>query len=348
MKDKIIKKFKKEKVIDKSVSITSKNIDEHREEILKKGKKFKYPVQYARHKVLINTVIIMIVAAAIFVGTTVFMLYGQQSRNDFFYAIAQIVPVPVAQVDDQPVSYADYLLRLRSSLHYLQAGGSEVDLNSADGAEYVEHIKRQELTEAEKTAFAYKLAAEHQLEVTDGEVDDFIEKTIKTRDASLSMTAFETTVLGDLYGLNLNEFKVLVKSSLLRGKVKVAIDSAAKNRIENLLDEALAVPDNFAEMVKNNSDDEMTNALGGRVDLTLSDSLSDPNGLVAVAAGLEKGAISQVVTGADGYYLVKLNDKNGQDISYSVLKVAFKEFDARFDALKSDGKIKEYINIAEE
>ncbi len=54
------KEKKAEKKAEKKPSdaITQKNIEESREEILAKGKKFKYPFQYAKHRLMINTILI--------------------------------------------------------------------------------------------------------------------------------------------------------------------------------------------------------------------------------------------------------------------------------------------------
>ena len=40
----------------KKQNITQQNIEESREEILAKGKKFKYPFQYAKHRLIINAI----------------------------------------------------------------------------------------------------------------------------------------------------------------------------------------------------------------------------------------------------------------------------------------------------
>ena len=37
-------------------------VEERREEVLTRGRKFKYPLQYAKHKLVINTIIIAVVA----------------------------------------------------------------------------------------------------------------------------------------------------------------------------------------------------------------------------------------------------------------------------------------------
>ena len=40
-------------------------VDERREEVLARGRKFKYPLQFTKHRVVVNTVLISLVVIAI-------------------------------------------------------------------------------------------------------------------------------------------------------------------------------------------------------------------------------------------------------------------------------------------
>lgn len=340
--------FKKTKNQEKkSLKITKENLDEYRESVLKTGKKLKYPMQYAKHKILINTVVISVLAIVVFLGISWFELYRQQNRNNFFFTITKITSIKVAEVDEEPVLYSNYLLRLRSSIQYLRAGGSEVDIDSEDGARFIEHLKRQEMDEAQKIALVHKLARELNMTISEEEIDDFIKQSVETVDNTLSLEAFEKNVLKDLYGQDMNDFRLLVKDSLLKQKIIQAIDTDAKERINNLRDKILAGND-FTSIIKENSDDEITKNNDGRVELTLIDGISDANGVIEVLATMDVGQTSDIINGVDGYYIVRLDSREGQDIVYSVLKVAYKEFDRRFEQLRTEGKIRELIKIATE
>jgi len=347
--DKIMSRIRRRKQTEKPAIITNDNIDEHRENVLKKGKKFKYPFQYSRHKVLINSLIIAVSAAFAFSCVTALMLYVQQTRDDFFYTVTKVVPLPVASVDGETVRYSDYLLRLRSSIYYMNTGGSEVDINTAEGADLVEYTKRHELTEAEKDVFAKRLAREHNVTVSDEEVDNFIDMARKSGETELSLESFETGVLRDLYGQTLDEFKSFVRNNLLRGKVSIAIDDSAKTSAESILAEVVVKPDSFNDKAREISDDEVTKANDGKViDVSLSAQVVDTSGVFEVAKSLNVGQISELIAGVDGYYIVKLDAKTDSTISYSVIKIALHEFDNRFEALQKGDKISEYITIKSE
>ena len=51
-----------------------------------------------------------------------------------------------------------------------------------------------------------------------------------------------------------------------------------------------------------------------------------------------------VSANGDGYYFVKLVKKTDSEVDFASIKVPFKEFSKRFDGLKEEGKISEYIN----
>ena len=114
---KVRKKFRRAKT-PTSKLVTNDTVAEHREKILAGGRKFKYPIQYSKHKVIINAIIVVIIAMIGFGVWLVAMLYKAQSTDDFFYSVAKIVPLPVANVDGENVPYSDYLRRIRSAIFY--------------------------------------------------------------------------------------------------------------------------------------------------------------------------------------------------------------------------------------
>ena len=58
---------KKENKTKKIVRITNDNIDKQREEVIAQGKKFKYPFQYSKHRLVINTILISVAAVLLLV-----------------------------------------------------------------------------------------------------------------------------------------------------------------------------------------------------------------------------------------------------------------------------------------
>ena len=66
--------------------ITTDTLAEHREKVLAGGRKFKYPMQYARHKLVINAIIIGVAAVILLVVLGWYLLYPAQNTSEFWDA----------------------------------------------------------------------------------------------------------------------------------------------------------------------------------------------------------------------------------------------------------------------
>ena len=108
------KKISKKNVEESPARITNETVAEHREKVLAGGRKFKYPVQYQKHKLVVNSIIIAVVAIVLLTILGWYQLYVAQNNSQLMYRITQIIPVSVASVDGEPVRYSDYLMRSHS------------------------------------------------------------------------------------------------------------------------------------------------------------------------------------------------------------------------------------------
>lgn len=344
MKKSLINKLKRktDDQEERPSRITNETVAEHRERILAGGRKFKYPIQYAKHKLVINSVIIGLASVALLVLLIWQQLYLAENTSKFIYRVTQLLPVPVASVDGHWVRYSDYLRKYRSSIHYLQSQ-NQINLRSEDGQRQAEFIKRQELNKAERDAFAMKLAAENDITISNEEVDGFINQQLEARNVSLE--AYVDTVLSQYYDWSLDDYRQVVETELLRRKVSFAIDEAARQKIETIQQTLQdSDEDNFGAVARRFSDDEATKMKGGEVgNLPLNN--QDPNGVIAAARQLKKGQVSDVIQGSDGYYIVKLIDKNDETIRFAQIKVDLTELEKRFNAVKEANNIEEFIEV---
>ena len=324
--------------------ITNETVAEHRERILAGGRKFKYPVQYARHKLVINTILISVGMVVLLVVVGWWQLYLAQNTSNFVYRLTQIVPLPVAEVEGQQVRYSDYLMRYRSSMHFLQQQNM-INLNSKDGTRQVEHVKRQSLDEAVANAFAQKLATANGVSISRESIDDFIKKERESQKSSLSEQAFESVVLKGFYDWSVDEYRDVVSDNLLRRQVAFAVDKTAKNGAAKAL-QRLKKGEKFSKVVAQYSDDTTTKVNGGDVGF-VSKSSQDANGLMKAVKQLKKGKVSGVIKGTDGYYIVKLIESNDDAVHYARIHIALKEFDKQLKSVKLGEKVKEYIDVPE-
>src|SRR5664279_913096 len=173
MKKLILKRFRK--THEAPSRITNETVAEHRERILAGGRRFKYPMQYARHKLVVNAIIIILVTVLTLILVGWWQLYPVQNTSTFFYRVTRVLPLPVASVDGQQVRYGDYLMHFNGSAHYLQQS-EQVDLNSDDGKRQLDFIKRKSMDKVIADAYAAKLAREQNIIISDAEIDAVIEQ----------------------------------------------------------------------------------------------------------------------------------------------------------------------------
>ncbi len=339
-----LRRKKRSEAPQPSSRITNETVAEHRERILAGGRRFKYPVQYARHRLVINTIIISVVALILIVAVVWWQLYPAQNTSTFFYRITRVLPVPVAVIDGQHVPYSNYLSAFRSQEHYLQTKEG-VDLYSKENKQQLDYIKRKALDDAIADSYAVKLAKEKNLSVSEKQIDDAIANQRASRDGVTSQETYDAIVM-DHFNWTPSEAKEVTARKLLRQEVAYAIDENAKKQ-----------RDEVVEKLKTEKDfDKVAAAIapigGARVQAGVTPLVPSNNqdgGLAAAAAKLSSGTVSGAFrsTTGDGYYVVKALDKdNNGRVSYAYLKVPLTTFDTQLAGIKKDSKrSSEYISI---
>lgn len=323
--------------------ITNETVAEHRERVLAGGRKFKYPLQYTKHRVLIISIVIVTLTTLSFLGFGAWQLYGAQSTDKFIYSLTQFVPVPVAKVDGDWVRYSDYLMELRSAIHYLSTKEA-VNFSSDDGKRQLDYQKRLALDKAIQNTYVSKLAAQNGLSVSDKEVDDFVKQQINSNRLGVNETVYRQ-VIRDYYDWSFDEYKNSIHDQLLRKKVMAKLDKDGRKHAEELLTFVTSGGQDFATVAKSQSEDVISKNQGGDVGV-VNKSTDDPNGIIKVAAGLQVGQVSQIIEGVDGFYILKLIAKPDADnIQFSKIYVSYKVLSQKLDQLKKDGKLEELITV---
>lgn len=340
-----MKKFQlKKRTAEKQVParITNETVAEHRERILAGGRRFKYPIQYARHRLVFNTIIVTVVALLLIVGVGWWQLYIVQNSSTFFYRVARVLPLPVASVDGESVRYSSYLMYYNSSIHYLEQS-EQVNIQSEDGKRQADYIKRKSMDNVISDAYAEKRARELGITVDSARVDKVIADDRNTANGTISQETYDASALSVL-GWSSDEYRQDARNKLIRQDVSYAIDTTAKERqaqAATLLKQTSSLED-VATKLGGEGASKVTVGMSGLVPRTNRD-----GGLSTAAAQLEKDKISNAIktTTGDGYYFVKLLDKNDTQVSYAYLKIPLTEFSKQLETLKKDGKVKEYISI---
>lgn len=330
--------FKKEEVEEKKTE--REKVEERREEVLARGRKFKYPLQYAKHKVVTLTVAISIFAILAAGTLCYFMLYQFQSTDELLYRITQVFPYSVAVVDGEKVRYCDYLLIYKSSITPIEKQGMVEQ--GKDLGEMQRYYKREALTSAEDYTFALKLAKELGIKVSDKEVDEAVESHRKAGGVERSQETF-SRVLSDNFGISIDEYRRIVYLSLVSEKVSENIDELARSvseEVERYLNEGKSLSD-------------ISKVLGDKVTFEetggLIDKMNIDGGRSTIALTLEKGKTSPrfVSTSGDGFYYVSLVDKTESTVDYKSLFIPFNELKNRLEKIRKEGKILERITLEE-
>lgn len=339
---KILRKLRKSNLGQEpgSSRITNDTVAEHREKILAGGKKFKYPLQYARHKLVINAILISLVTVIAFVTFGWLQLYTFQSTSDFMYRITRVIPVPVAYIDGQPVLYSDYLMRYRSSVHYLEKR-EQVNLSSEEGKIQLALLQNQALDSAITDALATKLARELDITVTDSELEAFLKQQRQTADGEVSEQSSNASVM-DYYNWSVDEYRHAMKLSLLRQKVTYAYDTAANKLAQDI--KAKLTSDTDLKKITESYDTAVGYGVSGRVPKNNQD-----GGLSAAAAKLKQGEVSGLVaaTTGEGYYYIRLLEITDTQVRYEYIHIPITAFSAHLESLKSQNKLQLLIKKSE-
>lgn len=322
--------------------ITTETIAEHREQVLAGGRRFKYPIQYARHRLVFNTIIIVVAALILLLVVGWWQLYRTQNSSEFMYRVTRVMPVPVASVDGKTVSYADYLMRYRSSIHYKEEK-EQVNFNTPEGKVQIAHIKREEMDSAIADAYASKLAVEKNITVTDVDLQAFLKK----QRGDVSQTTYNAVIL-DYYGWSADEYAQITRAKLLHQRVAYAVDTQATASVNTVLNMAKSGQTDLktiADAINATAKSKVLFASSGIVPKDNQD-----GGLAAAATALDQGGISAAIrpTNGNGYYIVKKTGGDASNVSYEYIHIPLTMFVAQLEALHKDGKIKELISIPEE
>ncbi len=341
---KLVNKLRRGKKLPPQSRITSETIDQHREHVLAGGRRFKYPIQYARHRLVINAIIISVVAVIIALTVGWWQLYPAQNTSEFMYNITKALPVPVAMVDGQPVLYSDYLMAFRSSVYFSEQK-QQLNPKTDDGKRQIEYFKQQSIQEAITDAYAFKLSKGLGVSVSDSELENSLKDQRQSVNGETTQKTLDASVL-DILGLTPSEYRHKISNGMLRQKVAYAMDKDALKASRIINDALIKDPKSdfktLADTVSKQTNTKTTYGVSGWVPKDNQD-----GGLAVVAAKLEKLGVSTVVksTRGDGYYVIRLLDANAENVSYEYINVSLTTFSNSLANIEKQGKVSKFISI---
>lgn len=322
---------------DTSSRVTNDTVSQHRDEVLSRGRKFKYPFQHSKHRIVIVSIGITLLALLALSAIAGLQLYSRQSVSDFTYSVTQIIPFPVAKVNGNTTSYESYLFELNSSLHWEEKYGT-TDLKSPDGKRQIEYWKRSALNKAMTNTIANSFAEKEGIEVSNEEIEVIVDR-IKSSGGNLEQ------ILGESFDFTEGELRRYIKDTILRQKVAQKLDKEAPKRAETILAEIRAGKP-FAEVAKASSEDLETKPLGGDIGTVEKDHANLPSEVASAVFALKPGEVSDVIATSSDYFIVTVTEKVDETrAKVAIIRIRVKDMGQYLKDYQDQNKVKEYIKL---
>lgn len=249
--------------------ITNETVATHREDVLKSARKYIYPLKHSKNKIVIITTTLVVVAVVAFFSYCTLALYRFKSYSPFLYRVTQVIPFPIARVHGHFVAYENYLFELEHYIHYYQTQEG-INFNSKAGKEQINYYQNLALNEVVDNVYVQELASQHNVSVSDAQINQAITVARNENRLGSSQSEFEN-VLKTYYGWSLSDYKRELKTNLLKQDVVSALDQTTHQTAQNVLNSANGGAD-FGTLAKQYSDDGSTKNNGGQYGFPISES----------------------------------------------------------------------------
>ncbi|HPR10358.1 MAG TPA: peptidylprolyl isomerase [Candidatus Saccharibacteria bacterium] len=321
--------------------ITNDTVSKHREEVISGAKKYIYPLQHSRHRIVIVSVSILVALIVGFATYTILSLYKFQSTSAFAYQITKVVPLPFAKVDGTYVPYEEYLFELRHLIHFFEEKGG-VDFTSEQGAQQLQEEKKKIRDLIINNTYAEKIAREKGITVSEDEVNSQIDTLKKLGLLGSEQQVFEE-VLRSNYDWSIADFRRSIKQQLLNAKVVQALDPSVRAKADTVLAEISAGKD-FATAAQESSDDIGTKENGGNLGMVDANKAYLPQEYEALTA-MQPGDVSGVIVLDNGLAIVKHLGFEGEKIKAAHIVFKYKELAEYLNDYKAQKPATVYVKI---
>ena len=324
--------------------ITNETVAEHREEVLKGARRFKYPLEHSKHKIVVVSASLLITAVVAFLIGTAISLYRLQSTSAFMYHMTQVVPFPVAKVGKHYVAYENYLFDLRRYMHYYHTQ-LQVDFSSQSGKLQLDTYKPKAMQKVIDNVYVKELARSNGISVSDDEVRDALGMLrVQNRLTSDKELA---SVIKRFYDWAIDDLKRELKQELLAQKVAAALDVETATKANGILAQLKSGGD-FASLAGQYSEDQATKGAGGQyADVAIAAGSQEVSPvIIRELARLKPGEISGLITTPTSYEIVKLLEVDSAGkYKAAHIELHFKDISTYTQAQAAKAKVKYYITM---
>lgn len=323
--------------------ITNETVAEHREEVLSTARKYIYPLQHSKHKVVVFTTGILIFAIVFFFSYCTVALYKLKTNSAFLFGVTKVIPFPIAKAGPNFVAYENYLFELRHYVHYYETQ-QKTDFKSDSGKQQLSEFKRRALDKVINDSFTKELAKKNKVSVSDREVDDLVRILRAQNRLGGSDKVFED-VLKEYWGWSVDDFKRSLRSQLLAEKLVAKLDTEATSKAATALAQVRAEAD-FGEVAKNYSDDQATKNNGGDFGFLVDKTNRDlPSQTTDALFKLQPGQTSDIVNNGFGLEILKVKEVQGDKLKAAHIIVNFKDINVYLNDLKDREKARSFVKL---
>jgi hypothetical protein len=329
--------------------ITTDNLAEHREDVLSGARKYIYPLQHSKHRIVLLSTSLFLAAILVFSVVSVVLLYQLQTTSAFMYQVAKVIPFPIARSGSTFIAYENYLFELGHYVHYYEKQ-QQLSFDTEAGQAQLESYKQRTIDKVINDAYVKKMAKEQGITVSDQEIDEQIRIAKEQNRLGSSNEVFED-VLRDYWNWSINDFKRSLSSEILEQKVLRALDKPTEQRATEALAKIESGQD-FATIAKEYSDDLSTKEQGGEFGFVNKSNRNVSQQTVDTLYSLPVGQNSKVVivpygTGYALAIIKSLEDKDGQTRGAHII-FKLKDLDEVLNDRKEQQPYKLYMNPVEQ
>lgn len=323
--------------------ITSDTVEEHREEVLSRARKYIYPLQHSKRHVVRNSVLILLLVVLVFFAACGLALYKFQSTNGFIYGVTKVVPFPAAKAGGRYISYESYLFGLRRNMHYYHTQ-QHADFTTEGGKQQLKRLKQQAMDAAVQAAYVKQLAQQNGITVSGRAVNDEVE-LLRAQNRLGNSDRVLREVLSEFWGWSENDFKRELRQQLLQQAVVAKLDIATNQRAQAALNK-LERGSDFGKLAAKVSDDDTTKDNKGQYASPITgNDRSLPPALTAQIAKLKKGQVSGIINTGYALEIIKIIDNDKGSVTVAHIQFRFKPIGDYTRKLKNQQPVHQYIKI---
>ncbi len=331
-------------VQDESVPrITNETVAEHREKVLGSARKYIYPLQHSKHKIVLISSALFIAALISFFTYCTLELYRFKSTSGFLYGVTRVIPFPIAKAGSDYVSYENYLFEIRHYIHYYQTQ-QQVDFNDTVGKQQLSSYRQRALQKVVDDAYVKQLAAQNHVSISDKELNNVIDLVRSQNRLGANEKGFED-ILKDNFGWSISDFKRSLRQELLAQKLVATLDHETSNKAGQALQE-IKNGAKFEDVAKKYSEDTNSKSNGGQYGFLIDKTNRDISAQVTQELfDLKAGQTSEVINTGYTLEIVKNLGFQGGKVKAAHIVFTLKDINVYLNPLKDKQKTRVFVRL---